>query len=130
MDKFSFYNDTVNINDLWFQSHRDLLEKIAVELNATDQVEYLSEKFLGEKMKMKKMVDPSRPKKAKTSFIFFCNEERPKILAENTSSPLQLGDVMKELGKRWQNVSVRSKYEQLYLQDKERYQDAIDDYNN
>lgn len=128
MDKLAFYNDTININDLWYQSHRDLLEKLAVELNAADKVDYLSDKFLGDKMKMKKMVDPTKPKKAKTSFIYFCNEVRPTIITENPT--FKLGDIMKELGKRWGELEDKSKYEELHNKDKERYQDAIEAYNN
>lgn len=128
MDKLSFYNDTVNLNELWFQSHRDLLEKIAVELNATDKVDFLSEKFLGDKLKMKKMSDPSKPKKAKTSFIYFCNEERPKIIKGHTK--MKLGDVMKELGSRWSSLEDKSKYVNLHTKDKERYNDEMDAYNH
>jgi len=128
MDKLAFYNDTININDLWYQSHRDLLEKIAVELNSTDKVEFLSNKFLGDKMKMKKMVDPDKPKKAKTSFIYFCNDIRPDVIKKHPE--YKLGDVMKELGKRWSELDNKSKYEELHNKDKERYQDAMDAYNH
>ena len=128
MDKLPFHNDTVNFNDLWYQSHRNLLEKIVVELNATDQVEYLSEKFLGDQQKMAKLKDPDKPKRAKTSFIYFCDEERPKVMTEIPNS--KLGEVMKELGKRWQALHDKGKYEVLHATDKERYRDQMDKYNN
>jgi len=128
MDKLGFYNDTININELWFESHINLLEKIAVELDASDQVEYLTEKFLGKKMKMKKMVDNTRPKKAKSSFIFFCSDVRPNLMKENPS--LKLGGIMKELGKQWSNLEDRSKYETLHKQDKDRYENELEEYMN
>ena len=126
MDKLPFYNDTVNLNDLWYQSHRNLLEKIVVELNATDKVEYLSEKFLGEQQKMAKLKDPAKPKRAKTSFLYFCDEERPKVMSEHPE--LKLGQVMKELGKRWKAVTDKSKYDLLHKKDKERYIEEMEEY--
>ena len=78
-----FHNNTQTINELWFMSHRDLLEKTLIECNCLDRMEELSEKLLGQQLKIKKLKDPNRPKRAKTSFIFYCNDHRDKIRKSN-----------------------------------------------
>ena len=57
----------------------------------------------------------------RSAFFWFCNDERPKVRAVNPG--LGVGDVAKELGKKWALVSPtdKARYEQLAAKDKERY---------
>ena len=50
-----FHNNTVSINDTWYESHAHLVRMIALELGKPDKVPELLEKFLGTKMKIKAM---------------------------------------------------------------------------
>ena len=75
---------------------------------------------------MAKLKDPDKPKRAKTSFLYFCDEERPKVMSEYPE--LKLGQVMKELGKRWKAVTDKSKYELMHKKDKERYIEQMEEY--
>ena len=79
MNNFNFHNDTVTINNLWYQSHRTLIEKIAIELDVIDKIEDLSNKFLGDKQKLKKLSDPSKPKRPKSAYLYFCDANREKV---------------------------------------------------
>ena len=57
----------------------------------------------------------------RSAFFFFCNEERPavrKVLPEGSG----VGDVAKELGKRWEQVKERSRFETLAAGDRARYE--------
>jgi high mobility group protein B1 len=77
----------------------------------------------GEKGKKRKRVkDPNAPKRALSAFFWFCNDERPKVKATMPDSTV--GDVAKELGKRWNTISgsEKSKYEALAAKDKARYE--------
>jgi len=71
------------------------------------------------KRKRKEKKDPNAPKRALSAFFCFCNEERPKVKAKNPS--WTIGDVAKELGKRWEACTNRAKYEAMSAKDKERY---------
>ena len=42
MNHLNFHNDTVNINSIWYQSHRTLIEKIAIERDAGEYIDVLS----------------------------------------------------------------------------------------
>ena len=42
-----FHNNTVNLNDTWYESHAHLVRMVALDLGKEDQIEYLIEKFLG-----------------------------------------------------------------------------------
>jgi len=77
----------------------------------------------GEKGKKRKRVkDPNAPKRALSAFFWFCNDERPRvkeILPDST-----VGDVAKELGRRWNQCTddQKSKFEALAAKDKARYE--------
>ena len=80
MNHLNFHNDTVNINSIWYQSHRTLIEKIAIELDVVDKIDELSKKFLGNKQKFKKLSDPSRPKRPRSAYLYYCENSRTKII--------------------------------------------------
>ena len=83
MNSRKFHNNTVDINHIWYKSHKDLIKMVAMELDCKDKIEELTEKFLGTQIKIKKFRDPNEPKKPKTGFQFFCDEFRPKIVKKN-----------------------------------------------
>ena len=70
-----------------------------------------------------KKKDPNAPKRAKSAYIFFCDDFRQKVrksLPETSSNT----DVTKELGKRWnelRDAGKVSKYVRMADSDRERY---------
>ena len=48
---YLFHNNTAGLNDLWFESHSSLLKMVCMELGATERIEELSTKYLGEKLR-------------------------------------------------------------------------------
>lgn len=68
----------------------------------------------------KRKKDPNAPKRALSAFFCFCNEERQKVKAKYPS--YTIGDVAKELGKRWEACTSRAKFEQLAAKDRQRYE--------
>jgi hypothetical protein len=129
MNKLEFHNNTVDINSMWYDSHRSLIENIANELGSEDQIEQLVEKFLGKEIKFKKLRDPNAPKKAKTSYMYFCNDFRKSITEKNPE--LKMGGISKELGKLWNSYSDedKSKYAEIAKQDRDRYEEEFEEYN-
>jgi hypothetical protein len=71
------------------------------------------------KRKRKKEGEPKNPR---NSYIFFSNEERSKVKADNPDMAPK--DVMKELGKRWNDLSdkQKGKYDELATKDRKRYE--------
>jgi hypothetical protein len=61
-------------------------------------------------------------KRAKSAYNFFCEEQRPKIVKENSDAKPK--DVMRKLGEAWKEVSEdqKKRYDELAAKDKERYQ--------
>ena len=59
--------------------------------------------------------------KNRSAFFWFAQDERPKVRAANPS--FAVGDIAKELGRRWSEVSptLKSKYEGKAEKDRERY---------
>ncbi|GIX74301.1 high mobility group protein DSP1 [Caerostris extrusa] len=77
----------------------------------------------GEKVskKRKRTKDPNAPKRSLSAFFWFSNDERPKV--KESIPDGTVGDVAKELGRRWNQVSAdtKAKYEGLAAKDKARY---------
>lgn len=77
----------------------------------------------GDKGKKRKRVkDPNAPKRALSAFFWFCNDERPRVKETMPDAPV--GEVAKELGRRWHKCSAdqKAKFEALSAKDKARYE--------
>jgi len=66
--------------------------------------------------------DANAPKRNLSAYFLFCAEERGRV--KQADPTLTLGDVAKELGKRWAAVdqATKGKFEKLAAKDKERYE--------
>ena len=80
----------------------------------------------GKAGKKKKTKDPNAPKRALSGFFFFCHEERPKVKAIHPS--YGVGDIAKEMGKRWEVCPNKSKFEAMAAKDKQRYEKEMQVY--
>lgn len=137
-----FHNNTVNINDVWFESHKSLLQQLCVELGHTDKIEEMTSKFLGPKLKMKAFKDPNKPKRAKSGYLYFCDKEREGVIKKHRKAALKgkkkggagkinMGDVAKELSAIWKKITEedKNKYLELAAKDKQRYVAAMAIFN-
>jgi len=137
-----FHNNTVNINDVWFESHKSLLQQICVELGHSDKITDMMEKFLGPKLKMKAFKDPNKPKRARSAYFYFCDDERGGVIKKHRTAAkkkekkggdgkINMGDVAKEVAEIWKKVTDESKkkYLELAEKDKQRYVTAMSVFN-
>ena len=76
----------------------------------------------------KKAKDPLAPKMPVSSYLEFARDERSRVLAEH--GPLSIGEVGKELGKRWKNLTVelKVKYDQKGRENREMFAIAMEEY--
>jgi len=74
----------------------------------------------------RKPKDPAKPKRAWSAFFFYCDEFRPQVRDLNPT--WKVGDVAKELGKRWEKCGDKTKYEEEAKKDKERYEMEMEAY--
>jgi len=78
--------------------------------------------------KRKRTKDPNAPKRALSAFFWFCNDERPRV--KETMNDATVGEVAKELGRRWNECTEdqKSKFEALAAKDKARYEKEVKAY--
>ncbi len=121
MSMMHFYNNMLEATELFYESHRQLIEKILIHLGKGDEIEEYCERFLGDKLKFKKQKDPNKPKRPLSAYLYFCKEKRDKIKTKHPE--WKLGEISKELGQAWKNLSEKekNKYMDLHVNDKERY---------
>ena len=133
MSSILFHNDTCSLNHLWFDSHKRLLTSICIELGEVDKIDELVEKYLGAQLKIKALKDPLRPKRARTAYLYYCNDKRPGIMKKmrKKKEKINVGAIQKQLGKIWGTMSDADKapYAKLSEADKERYKEEMEVYN-
>ena len=133
MANIRFHNDTKALNHLWYESHKNLLTSICIEFGKTDQIDDMVKKFLCEPVKMKALKDPNKPKRAKSAYLFYCDDHRQKILdtMRKKKKKVNIADVSKQLGAKWKGLSDAAKapYEAKAQADRERYQEEMEQYN-
>ena len=126
---FEFYNSTSDFNELWYESHRELVERMAIEFGKGDMIDELVERYLGPPVKFKKRKDPKAPKKPLTSYLYFCQDQRDCICKEYPD--LKMTDLSKKFGELWKNLSdkKRQKYNEMSEADRDRYHSELEEYN-
>ena len=122
-----FQNNTSDINQIWFDSHKKLIKRVTTELGQVDKYEELVEKFLGKQLKIKKQKDPNMPKRSKSSFLYFCDAHRNSVKTKNPT--FKMGDVMKELGTKWASCKDKDTYIKLAQEAKSEYLEKLEAYN-
>lgn len=66
----------------------------------------------------RKQKDPNAPKRAKSAYMFWLEENRARL----TKPGMSVVDVSKAAGAEWVTVKDKSKYEKMAAQDKQRYE--------
>lgn len=76
------------------------------------------------KKRTRKAKDPRAPKRSMSAFFWFAQDERPQVRAANPN--FAVGDIAKELGRRWADATpkFKSNYEAKAEKDRERYMNA------
>ena len=129
MSHLKYHNKTIEITEVFYASHCELITSICVELGHPEKIKDLQEKFLN-KMKLKVKRDPDQPKKPKTSYMYFCQLNREKVLKETPN--ILLGDQSKKLGSLWSALSDEEKkpYMQQADDDRSRYDEEQEEYQD
>jgi hypothetical protein len=129
-----FQENQTTLNDMFYDSHKDLIQRVCMSLNLLEKAEELTTLLLGEKLKMKFKRDPNKPKKPKSGFLFFCDKFRPKMIEDEKkkNKKVVIGKIAKELGKKWKSLTdkEKDKYNKMNEIDKQRYIQELESYNN
>ena len=80
------------------------------------------------KTKKGKKKDPKAPKKPLSAYMYFSNELRSKVKAENPD--ISFGDIAKAISKKYKELTSEGKvkYEDLAKKDKRRYEKEMENY--
>ena len=135
MAHLAYHNMTVLINNTVFDSHKDLIEKVVKEMGGDSaKADELVKKLL-DKPDLKAKKDPNKPKRPKSGFLLFCDDERQKLIEKEKKAlkkgeKWSLGIVQKKLGDLWKKLpeAKRKKYEEQTEKEKEEYYDKITEY--
>jgi hypothetical protein len=102
--------DNVNLENVWMSpKNQQLLIKTIKKTNI-------------------KIKDPNKPKRGKSGFLYFCEENRCKIKSQNPE--LSVKEIVSKLGQLWQYLKKTNKdeikrYEDLSVSDRIRYKNEM-----
>ena len=130
MTSLDYYNNIVTINEIFAESHKNIIEKMCIELECEERVDEFLEKFIDSSIKLKAKRDPNKPKRPKNSYTFFCNSKREEVKINNPD--FKFSDVNKVLGKMWKECSNTEKEKYIVLGNKEKskYKEDMEEYEN
>jgi len=135
MAHLQYHNMNVLLNDTIYKSHKDLIEKVVKEMDGSNEkADELVKKFL-DKPDLKAKKDPNKPKRPKSAFLLFCDDERSKLIEKEKKHlkpgvKFNLGVVQKKLGELWNKLPDKKKSEYLEKTEKEKeeYYDKLTEY--
>lgn len=87
-----------------------------------EMVDYVPPDGVKKGKKRKAAKDPLVPKRPLSAFFFFCDDFRRVVRSEHPD--WKVGEVSKELGRKWEDCQNRAKYETLAQQDKQRWEEV------
>lgn len=122
-----YQNKVADMNNLLYDAVEKAIKRALAEVGMSDKADEVIVKIMGSKLKIKKQKDPLMPKRPKSSFLYFCDEHRPKVRKENPE--FKMADVMKTLGKLWSECKNKEKYVKLSTNAKQEYEIAMEHYN-
>jgi len=124
-----YHNNLKDVLLFYRESHEQIIEKVCIELNRTDQIEYLKNLLLTDKLKLKSKRDPDKPKKPSTAYILFTNIYRDKI--RQKFPDLKFGEINKKLGEEWKNITEMEKSTFKDQADgiKSKYEEELEEYH-
>jgi len=106
---------------------------LCIEFGKTDDIDAMVAKFLCAPIKMKTLKDPNKPKRAKSAYLFYCADQRPKILEKlrKKKQKINIADVSKKLGAMWGALDDKAKtpYTKSAEKDRNRYKDEMEQYS-
>lgn len=133
MSHMEYFNTVVDINERIYDSHVNLITKICNDLGQPERVTELIARYLDEKTVLNAKKDKNRPKKNKTSYLFYMMEVRNQVVSESESAGVKLGmgEVATQIGKKWNALPAeeKKKYEDMAAEDKVRYSQELEAYN-
>lgn len=125
-EKLQKYESMALEDKLRYQAEKSIMPKKEKTLKKKQQTvsETVSEN-LSTKRKSKKSQNLSNPKRGKSSYLFFCSDERKNVLEQ--CPQLKVKEITIELANRWKqlketNVDRLNYYENLSKQDRDRYE--------
>jgi hypothetical protein len=129
-----FQDNASMFSSMFYESHKQIVERVCMALGKTEKTQEVIELLLGEKTKLKFKKDPNKPKKPKSGFLFFCDKERGKLIdnEKKKNKKVVIGNIAKELGKMWKKLSQneKNKYGEMKNKDQVRYITELEAYNN
>jgi hypothetical protein len=130
MASHAYFNTLVSVNEMFYASHSDLLDRICLRLGAEDRADELRDELLDNKFKLKAKKDPNRPKRAANPYTFFSREYRDDFKKKTNGAKINFTEMNKALGVSWRKLSdkKKKKYNDLAEKDRERCQTEMDKY--
>ena len=124
-----FHNMCSVMMKTMYMSNERLIVQVCEELGHSDKASDVVQKLLSKEfMKIKPKKDPTKPKKPRTSYMFYCADVRAEVSTKNPDA--KMGEISKILGSMWNKTEkkIRVKYEKMAEDEKDEYNEKLKDW--
>ena len=121
MEQTDYDNQLLTLS---YESKKSLIQAICKDLGKEDAEADLIEKYLTKPKTVKRKVDPNKPKKAPTSYILFCNEQREAVKKANPDK--KMPEILRLLGQQWGALTDKKKEKYIAMADKAKKAKAVE----
>lgn len=129
-----FQNDVSALHHLWYESHKNLITSLCIETDNVEKIAEYTDKFLGPSQKLKQRRDPKKPRRPKSSYLFYCDVHRTKLMDDIRAEGknIVISEISKVLGAEWKKLTSDDKkpFEAAAQKDRARYADEMQSYTN
>lgn len=129
-----FQNDVSALHHLWYESHKNLITSLCIETGNVEKIAEYTDKFLGPSQKLKQRRDPKKPRRPKSSYLFYCDVHRTKLMDDIRAEGknIVISEISKVLGAEWKKLTSDDKklFEAAAQKDRARYADEMQSYTN
>ena len=122
-------NNLPTLSTISSSQENAVLNDAEMSINRSTDTKPTSKTAKTMKKQFKKLKDPEAPRRPLSPFMLFVREERAKVVMDMGNSKA-IGDVGKELGRRWGLIDQegKKKYEEAFREDKARYEEEMKTY--
>lgn len=129
--RIDFHNNMQHMVECMYNSHVSLIKNICYELGVAERSSEMIERFIDDSVRIKKYKDKKHPKRPKSGYMIFGDENRERI-RKSMPEDTKFKDVVRKIASEWNNLSHEEKkpYQIRAEADKERYIQDVEKYKS
>lgn len=129
--RIEYHNYMQSMVETMHNSHVALIKNVCYELGTPERTDEMIARFIDDTVRIKKYRDKKHPKKPKSGYMIYGDENRDRI-RKSLPKDTKFKEVVRKIADEWNKLSDDDKkpYQKKAELDKERYEDELNKYKS